>query len=124
METQPQLLMLQKTMVLAEGLGRQLDPTVNMWELARPLIEDWMRMNRSPPARAVQTAGALLAALERLPNLLGDLERTLGQLAHGGLPLHPDAISGLVGPRTGRTSLILPLWIAALALAALAFAAW
>ncbi len=124
MEAQPQLLMLQKTMVLAEGLGRQLDPTVNMWELARPLIEDWMRLHRSPPARAVQTAGALLAALERLPNLLGDLERTLGQLAHGGLPLHPDAISGLVGARNGRISLILPLWIAALALAALAFAAW
>ena len=124
METQPQLLMLQKTMVLAEGLGRQLDPTVNMWELARPLIEDWMRRHRSGPARAAQTVGDLLGALDRLPILLGDLERTLGQLAHGGLPLHPDAIRGLVGPRGGRSNFVLPLWVAALALAALAVANW
>jgi ubiquinone biosynthesis protein len=40
METQPQLLLLQKTMVLIEGVGRQLDPDVNIWALARPLIED------------------------------------------------------------------------------------
>ena len=40
METQPQLLLLQKTMVLAEGVGRLLDPSVNMWALARPHIED------------------------------------------------------------------------------------
>ena len=51
METQPQLLLLQKTMVLIEGLGRQLDPTVNMWELARPLIEAWMLDNRGPGKR-------------------------------------------------------------------------
>lgn len=124
METQPQLLMLQKTMVLAEGLGRQLEPTVNMWELARPLIEDWMRANRSPPARAAQTVGGMLEALERLPTMLSDLERTLGQLAHGGLPLHPDAIRDLIGPRAGRSGFVLPLWIAALALAALAVSTW
>ena len=36
METQPQLLLLQKTMLVTEGVGRTLDPTINMWELARP----------------------------------------------------------------------------------------
>ena len=47
METQPQLLMLQKTMVLAEGVGRNLDDSSNMWVLTQPLIEDWMIANRS-----------------------------------------------------------------------------
>jgi len=51
METQPQLLLLQKTMVLVEGVGRRLDPEVNIWSLARPLVEQWMRDNRGPEAR-------------------------------------------------------------------------
>src|SRR6202162_3133721 len=50
METQPQLLLLQKTMVLIEGVGRRLDPDVNIWSLARPLVEEWMRDNRGPEA--------------------------------------------------------------------------
>jgi ubiquinone biosynthesis protein len=124
METQPQLLMLQKTMVLAEGLGRQLDPTVNMWELARPLIEDWIRLNRSPPARAILTSIEVLGSLERLPALLSDLERTLGQLAHGGLPIHPDSLKVLIGTRGSNRSLLWPLWVAALALGALAYSHW
>ena len=41
METQPQLLLLQKTMMVTEGVGRMLNPNLNMWELARPLIEQW-----------------------------------------------------------------------------------
>ena len=123
METQPQLLMLQKTMVLAEGLGRQLDPTVNMWELARPLIEEWMALNRSGPARAMIGAADLLAGLERLPSLLSDVEHTLKQLAHGGLPIHPDTVKFLQGPQ-GRGPLFWPLWIAALALAGMALASW
>ena len=54
METQPQLLLLQKTMVQVEGMGRRLDPEVNIWTLARPLIEAWMRDNRGPEARLHQ----------------------------------------------------------------------
>ena len=54
METQPQLLLLQKTMVQVEGVGRRLDPEVNIWTLARPLIEEWMRDNRGPEARLRQ----------------------------------------------------------------------
>ena len=43
MTVQPQLLLLQKTMLMAEGMGTRLNPHVNIWELARPLIEEWMR---------------------------------------------------------------------------------
>ncbi|MBV9017736.1 MAG: 2-polyprenylphenol 6-hydroxylase, partial [Alphaproteobacteria bacterium] len=51
METQPQLLLLQKTLVQAEAIGRRLDPQANIWVLARPLIETWVRDNRGPEAR-------------------------------------------------------------------------
>ena len=54
METQPQLLLLQKTMVLVEGIGRRLDPSVNIWTLARPIVEQWMRENRGPEAQLRQ----------------------------------------------------------------------
>ncbi|MDX1541181.1 MAG: 2-polyprenylphenol 6-hydroxylase, partial [Geminicoccaceae bacterium] len=51
METQPQLLLLQKTMVVAEGVGRALNPAVNMWQLAQPMVEAWIRENLGPEAR-------------------------------------------------------------------------
>jgi ubiquinone biosynthesis protein len=124
METQPQLLLLQKTMVLAEGVGRILDPTVNMWTLARPLIEDWMRENRGPEARLRQAVGDVAALFERLPEILRDFEKVAGLLAdEGGLPLHPETVTAIA--RRGAIELLgLPLWIAAIALAAIAFALW
>lgn len=88
METQPQLLLLQKTMVLAEGVGRALDPSVNMWELARPLIERWMVEHRGPQARLRAALIALVEGADRLPGLLG-----LGPDGDaGGVRLHPDTI--------------------------------
>jgi ubiquinone biosynthesis protein len=124
METQPQLLLLQKTMVLAEGVGRLLDPEVNMWALARPLIEGWMRRNRGPEARLRDIATDLSGALVRLPALLSDLERLGGAIVEGGgLPLHPDTIAAMARRRAIEL-LGLPLWIIALALAAIALALW
>ncbi len=51
MEAQPHLLLLQKTMVTAEGVGRLLNPDVNMWKLAEPLIRQWADEHLSAPAR-------------------------------------------------------------------------
>ena len=50
MHTQPQLLMLQKTMVVVEGVARNLDPSMNIFEAARPIIEEWMREYLGPSA--------------------------------------------------------------------------
>ncbi|HXQ50230.1 MAG TPA: 2-polyprenylphenol 6-hydroxylase [Stellaceae bacterium] len=120
METQPQLLLLQKTMVVAEGVGRMLDPTVNMWSLARPLIEDWMRENRGPEARIRDAALDALEALERLPALLKSLDKAADLVAEGGgLPLHRDSLAA-IGRRSALDRLGPPLWIIALALAAIA----
>lgn len=84
METQPQLLLLQKTMVVAEGVGRSLNPTVNMWQMARPLIEDWMIENLGPAARLREAAEDLLQGLERLPRSLANLERATAAFADSG----------------------------------------
>jgi ubiquinone biosynthesis protein len=124
METQPQLLLLQKTMVLAEGVGRLLDPSVNMWALARPHIEVWMRDNRGPEARLRDAAADTMSALERLPALIRDIQRLGGAISEGGgLPLHPDTVAEIA--RRGAIELLgLPLWIIALALTAIAIALW
>ncbi len=121
MQTQPQLFMLQKTLVLAEGLGRILDPSVNMWALARPLIEDWMRVHRSPPARLVAAAAELVHGLERLPALAREAERILQTLRSDGIRLHDDSVRGMAYARSGFLVLAVPLWIAAVALLKLAF---
>ena len=61
------MLLLQKSMLTAEGVGRALNPEINMWELARPLIEGWMREHRGPEARVIdEFEGLLNAVLRRL----------------------------------------------------------
>jgi ubiquinone biosynthesis protein len=93
METQPQLLLLQKSMLVCEGVGRKLDPHINMWTLARPLIEEWMLANRGPLARIGFGSEALLARLEDLPALVANLDRAAVQIAGGGVRLHPDTLA-------------------------------
>lgn len=102
METQPQLLLLQKTMLVAEGVGRGLQPDVNMWELARPLIEDWMRDAMGPEARIRDAFGDLARGLERLPTLMAGVEETVDAVARGGVRLHPDSLAALTGARKRR----------------------
>jgi len=97
METQPQLLLLQKTMMVAEGVGRKLNPAVNMWELSRPLVETWGRDNLGPEARIRDGARDFVAGLERLPGFLGNIDRAARALAEQGYRLHPDTVRGLLG---------------------------
>lgn len=54
METQPQLLLLQKTMVVVEGIGQSLDENINMWQLAEPWIKKWAAKNLSPEAKILR----------------------------------------------------------------------
>ena len=121
METQPQLLLLQKSMLVAEGVGRRLNPNVNMWELARPLIEAWARENRGPEARLRETATDVVASLERIPSLLSDAEKALAMLSDGGLRLHPDTVRALAERgRSGNRSWLWALWTAVALIAVIA----
>ncbi len=63
METQPQLLLLQKTMVVVEGIGQSLDEDINMWLLAEPWIKKWAAKNLSPEAKLLRMIKKILNKL-------------------------------------------------------------
>lgn len=108
MEAQPQLLLLQKTMLTAEGVSRRLYPDTNMWVLARPLIEDWMRANLGPEAKIMDTMQGLAQAAERLPHVMEDLEIGARRLAEGRLTLDPETVRLLRdGEDKPRTPIVL-----------------
>ncbi|MGE0119817.1 MAG: 2-polyprenylphenol 6-hydroxylase [Dongiaceae bacterium] len=122
MEVQPQLLLLQKNMLMAEGVSRRLNPDLNIWTLAQPLIESWMRENRGPEARIRNAADDLLHTAEHLPTLFSNLDRMAARLADRGAWPNADTIADL-GRRqdmTGRWLVILSVAIAVLAFALLA----
>ena len=121
METQPQLLLLQKTMVLIEGVGRRLDPDVNIWTLARPLIEAWMHDNRGVEARLRQGAETTAELAGLLPRLMRSLDALIGDMARDGVVLHAETIASHAAEQAKRAYLaVIPLWLAAAALAAIA----
>lgn len=75
MRTQPQLILLQKTMVTAEGVALNLNPDINMWEISRPVIEKWVAENLSPFALIKDTAKTTFETLSRLPQIIEDVEQ-------------------------------------------------
>jgi len=122
METQPQLLLLQRTMLVAEGTGRSLAPEANMWLIARPLIESWMRQNLGPEARIKDATEQTLAALRKLPAVIHGLENSLSQFDEKGLKLHPDTVRQMRGDSGGRGSMTGLVLMAIAAVAAILLA--
>ncbi len=92
MEVQPQLLLLQKTMVVAEGLGRKLNPDINFWELSKPLIEQWAREHLGLEAKIKGTMSGACRTAERLQNLLRAADNLPDVITNEGIKLHPDTI--------------------------------
>ena len=69
MQTQIQLLLLQKTMVVVEGVARNLDPDTNIWNISRPILEDWLREVKDPINKAGDIINEASEVLKRLPDL-------------------------------------------------------
>ena len=83
MATRTELVMLQKTMVVVEGVARTLDPHLDMWTTAEPVVRDWITRNLGPLGRieeAGRGAQSLFGSIARLPETLSRAERVLGQL--------------------------------------------
>lgn len=118
METQPQLLMLQKTMLMTEGIGRALTPGLNIWEIARPLIEEWSVANLGPQAKIMDGANDAGEFVQRMPGMALKAEKLVNDLTSGGLKLHPDTVEDMARQQAARTSRTLRwLWfVAAIAL--------
>lgn len=120
METQPQLLMLQKTMMLAEGVGRQLNPNVNMWKTAEPLVKEWAIANLGPQAVFKRRLDEVNKSLMRLPALLEHADKFFNQVDTGGITLSEDTVRRMVGPqKSGNRQWIFFAWSALIMLGAI-----
>ncbi|MDD9806336.1 MAG: ubiquinone biosynthesis regulatory protein kinase UbiB [Gammaproteobacteria bacterium] len=75
MEVQPQLVLLQKTLLNIEGLGRQLYPDLNLWDTAKPFLERWMARRQSPRTLLKKLRRELPMMVERAPDLIDALRR-------------------------------------------------
>ncbi|MES1942971.1 2-octaprenylphenol hydroxylase [Salinisphaera sp. PC39] len=74
---QPQLVLLQKTVLNVEGLGRQLYPELDLWQTAKPILEQWMRDRVSPRTAAERFREQLPLLADQLPQLAGTLLKRL-----------------------------------------------
>jgi ubiquinone biosynthesis protein len=83
MQTQPQLLLLQKTMVVVEGVARSFDPKLNIWDAADPVVSGWIKGELGPEAilkDAVDGVQRAAKSIGRLPDTLERVERNQEQL--------------------------------------------
>lgn len=124
MQTRTELILLQKTMVVVEGVARALDPQLDMWTTAEPVVRDWITRNLGPVGRLSQ-AGEGVSTLARLasegPELLGTaavLARRIDTLTRDGFVLAPESLKGIgeAEARRNRGSTI-ALWVIAALLA-------
>ena len=87
MQTQPHLLLLQKTMVMVEGIAQSLDPEINMWDTAAPFVRNWIRGELGPEAAIAQRLHEDFDTLARLPGLIRRVEELFPP--KGGAPEPP-----------------------------------
>lgn len=87
MQTQPHLLLLQKTMVMVEGIATSLDPAINMWDVSAPFVREWIRDELGPEAALAERIRADTETLLRVPALIRRLEERYPP--RGGAPEPP-----------------------------------
>ncbi len=127
METRPELINLQKTMVVVEGVARSLDPTLNLWTAAEPIAREWIESNLGA-AGAIKDAragaGEVGKFLAEVPALLGQAERTfaaLGDMARRGVHLDDPTIARLAAEQwQSRRGSRIALWAIAVGVVGLA----
>jgi ubiquinone biosynthesis protein len=130
MRTRPELLLLQKTMVVVEGVARSLDPKLDMWSTADPVVREWIERNLGPIGKlegAVEGAGEVGRFIGQVPGLLtraGTLLDQFDDITRNGLVLAPDTVEAIgraEARRNRRTTAA--LWVIALLLAWIAWVA-
>jgi len=90
MPTQPPLLLLQKTMVVVEGVARKLYPETNIWEVSRPVLEKWLKDLKSPKSTidtAISTSSEIIKRIPDLPEFIDRADYALKLMAEGKLNL-------------------------------------
>ena len=124
MRTRPELLLLQKTMVVVEGVARSLDPKLDMWSTAEPVVREWIARNLGPIGRledAVEGAGEIGRFFGEVPGLLtraGTLVDQFDDITRDGLVLSPETVSAIGAAEARRNRwTALALWVIAILLA-------
>src|SRR5690606_38413351 len=87
MQTQPHLLLLQKTMVMVEGIATALHPEINMWDVSAPYVKSWIRDELGPEAALADRIREDVETVLRLPRLIRRIEERFPE--RGGAPDPP-----------------------------------
>ena len=98
MQTQPQLLMLQKTMVVVEGVARKLNPNTNIWITSKPVLESWLRETKDPITtinQTIQNTSEVIKRLPQFPEIMDKANQALTYLASGQIPQNSNSYSDL-----------------------------
>ena len=98
MQTQPQLLLLQKTMVVVEGVARKLNPETNIWETSRPVLENWLKETKDPINSLTETIKNTTEVIKRLPELpeiMDKANQALTYFASGQIPQNSNSYLAL-----------------------------
>ncbi len=98
MQTQPQLLLLQKTMVVVEGVARKLNPNTNIWSTSKPVLEKWLKQTKDPINNISETLKETSEVIKRLPEfpkMMDKANQALTYLASGKIPDNSNSYSAL-----------------------------
>ena len=98
MQTQPQLLMLQKTMVVVEGVARKLNPNTNIWSTSRPVLERWLKETKDPInniSDTIKETSEVIKRLPEFPKMMDKANQALSYLASGKIPDNSNSYSAL-----------------------------
>jgi ubiquinone biosynthesis protein len=126
MRTRPELILLQKTMVVVEGVARGLDPKLDMWTVAEPVVREWIERHLGPAGRLEDAAGGAVEVGRFLGDVPGILARgaviaeQVDAITRDGLVLAPETVAaiGRAEARRNRWTAI-ALWAIVVLLAAL-----
>jgi ubiquinone biosynthesis protein len=128
METQPQLILLQKTMVVVEGVARSFNPKLNMWVTAEPVVAEWVEQNLGARARLEEAAdgaatlGKLAAAFPEAMSEVSQATHLLSSMARsGGIRLDKETTEQIAQAQSKHSASTRgALWVGAVALVVLA----
>lgn len=130
MATRTELVMLQKTMIVVEGVARSLDPKLDMWKTAEPVVRAWIERNLGPlgllesAAGGAKETGQFLAAVPGLLTRAATIAEALQTSVHRGLPLSPESIAAIAeAKRRANRWLTVGVWLIAALAAILLFRA-
>jgi ubiquinone biosynthesis protein len=118
MRTRPELLLLQKTMVVVEGVARSLDPRLDMWKTAEPVVREWVERHLGPAGRLEGAAdgasevGRFIGSVPALLTRAATLVDQLDAITRNGLVLAPETVRAIGAAEARRNRwMTVALWL-------------